>query len=75
MTDAPPTIAFAIAGWHETVWIALTLAGVNQLQVKVSNIDNAYITALCTEKIWTVLGLNLAPMLGSVQSLFVCGTA
>ena len=36
--------------------IALTLAGLNNLQVKVSDIENAYITAPCTEKIWTVLG-------------------
>jgi len=28
----------------------------NDLQVKVSDIENAYITAPCTEKIWTVLG-------------------
>jgi hypothetical protein len=28
----------------------------NDLQVKVSDIENAYITAPCSEKIWTVLG-------------------
>ncbi len=41
---------------RKTVRIALTLAGLNNLQVNVSDIENAYITAPCTEKIWTVLG-------------------
>ena len=56
MTDAPPTITYASVVSRETVRIALTLAGLNDLQVKVSDIENAYITAPCTEKIWTVLG-------------------
>jgi hypothetical protein len=56
MTDAPATITFVSVVSRETVRIALTLAGLNNLQVKVSDIENAYITAPCTEKIWTVLG-------------------
>ena len=56
MTDAPATTTFASMVSHETVRIALTLTGLNDLQVKVSDIENAYITAPCTEKIWTVLG-------------------
>jgi len=40
----------------ETVRIALTLAVLNDLEVKVGNIMNAYITAPVTENIWTVLG-------------------
>ncbi len=56
MTDAPATTTFASVVSCETVRIALTLAGLNDLQVKVADIENAYITAPCTEKIWTVLG-------------------
>ncbi len=56
MTDAPATTTFASIVSCETVQIALTLTGLNDLQVKVSDIENAYITALCTEKIWTILG-------------------
>jgi hypothetical protein len=55
MTDAPATTTFASVVSRKTVQIALTLAGLNDLQVKVSDIENAYITAPCTEKIWTVL--------------------
>ncbi len=45
MTDAPATTTFASVVSRETVQIALTLAGLNDLQVKVSDIENAYITA------------------------------
>ncbi len=56
MTDAPATTTFVSVVSRETVRIALTLAGLNDLQVEVSDIENAYITAPCSEKIWTVLG-------------------
>jgi hypothetical protein len=56
MTDAPATTTFASVVSRETMQIALILAGLNNLQVKVSDIENVYITAPCTEKIWTVLG-------------------
>ena len=58
MTDAPATITFASIVSRETVHIALTLAGLNKLQAKVSDIENAYIAALCAEKIWMVSGPN-----------------
>jgi hypothetical protein len=51
MTDAPATTTFASIVSCETMRITLTLAGLNDLQVKVSDIENAYITAPCTEKI------------------------
>ena len=41
---------------RESVRIALTLAALNDLEVKSSDIKNAYLTAPNTEKIWTVLG-------------------
>ncbi len=61
MTNAPPTITFASVVSWEMVRIAITLGGLNNLQVKVGDIENAYITAPCTEKVWTVLG----PQFGS----------
>jgi hypothetical protein len=71
MTNAPPTITFASVVLHKTVRIALTLAGLNKLQVKVSDIENAYITAPCTEKIWTVLGPEFCSNAGK-QAIIVC---
>jgi hypothetical protein len=38
------------------VIIALTLAALNDLDVKMADIENAYLTAPITEKVWTVLG-------------------
>ena len=41
---------------RESVRIALTLAALNDLEVKTADIENAYLTAPVSEKIWTVLG-------------------
>jgi Reverse transcriptase (RNA-dependent DNA polymerase) len=41
---------------RESVRIALTLAALNDLEVKTSDIENACLTAPVAEKIWTVLG-------------------
>ena len=41
---------------RDKVGIYLTLAALNYLPVKVADIQNAYITAPVTEKIWTVIG-------------------
>ena len=55
-TNIPATITYASVVSCETVRIALTLAALNDLEVKVADIQNAYITHPVTEKIWTVLG-------------------
>jgi hypothetical protein len=55
-TDAPPTITYASVVSRETVRIALLMAALNNLEVKVGDVLNAYITAPITEKVWTVLG-------------------
>jgi hypothetical protein len=41
---------------RESVRIALTLAALNELGVKMADIEKDYLTAPITEKIWTVLG-------------------
>ena len=56
MTEAPAAITYASVVSRETVRIALTLAALNDLEVKVGDVMNAYITAPCSEKIWTKLG-------------------
>jgi len=38
------------------VHIALLLAALNDVEVKTADIENAYITTLRSEKIWTVPG-------------------
>jgi len=45
----------------ETVRLALAIAALNDLEVKVGNVLNAYITAPVKEKVWTVLGPEFGP--------------
>ncbi len=56
LTQAPATITYASVVSHETVRLALTFASLNDLEVKVGNVSNAYITTPVKEKVWTVLG-------------------
>ena len=41
---------------RESIRIALTLAALNNLSVKVGDIMNVHVTASVREKVWTVLG-------------------
>jgi hypothetical protein len=54
-TDTPHTMTYAVVS-RESVCIALTLAALNDLDVKMADIENAYLLAPITEKVWTVLG-------------------
>ena len=55
VTKAPATMTYASVVGRDTVKIALLLVAPNNLNVKVNDVLNAYITAPMTEKIWTVL--------------------
>ena len=61
MTDTPAIMTYASIVSRETVHIALTVAALNDLEVKTSDIQNAYLTAPCEEKIWTTLGPEFGP--------------
>jgi hypothetical protein len=56
MTKALAAITYASVVSRETILIALLMTALNDLNVKVRNVLNAYITAPITEKVWTVLG-------------------
>ncbi len=56
LTQVPVTITYASVVSRETVRLALTFASLNDLEVKVGNVLNAYITAPVKEKVWTILG-------------------
>ena len=60
-TEAPATRTYASVVSRETVHMALTITTLNDLEVKVGDVLNAYITALITEKVWTVLGPEFGP--------------
>ena len=62
-TVAPTTLTYTSVISRESFHIALTLATLNDLEVKTSDIQNAYLIAPCLEKIWTTLGSELSPNL------------
>ena len=70
MTDTPAIMTYASVVSRETVHIALTVTALNDLEVKTSDIQNAYLTAPCEEKIWTTLGPEFGPDNGK-QALIV----
>ena len=55
MTDTLKCMIYSSVVGRETVRIALTIAALNDLQVKAGDVMNAYVRAPCSEKIWTVL--------------------
>ena len=68
-TVAPPTLTYMGVLSQDSVRIALTLAVFNDMEVKTSDIQNEYLTAPCSEKIWTTLGSELCPDLAGKKSL------
>ena len=56
MTAAGTVVIYASVVLRETVCIALTIAALNDLEVKCGDVLNSYITAPVKEKIWTYLG-------------------
>ncbi len=63
-TEAPATLTYASVVSRETVRLALTIAALNDFEVKVGDVLNAYITAPVKEKVWTVLGPEFGPDAG-----------
>jgi hypothetical protein len=55
-TDTPHAMTYASVVSREAVRIALTLAALNDLDVKMADIENAHLMAPLTEKVWSVLG-------------------
>ena len=63
MTETPATLTYSSVVLHDSVWIALRIAALNDLQVMSCDIQNAYLMADCREMIWTYAG----PDFGSEQ--------
>ena len=60
-TDQPNVPTYASVVSRETVRIALTYAALNDLEVKGSDIRNAFLAAPCEEKVYTILGPEFGP--------------
>ena len=55
-TTAPDSITYSSVVSRDSVRIALTIAALNDLDILACYIQNAYLTALCRENIWTRAG-------------------
>jgi hypothetical protein len=62
--EAPAVLTYASVVSRETVRIALTIAALNDLEVRGADIENAYITAPNRERVWTLLGPEWGPDAG-----------
>ena len=69
-TEPPGTITYASIVSRESVCIALTLAALNGLEVKTSDIQNAFLAVPPTEKILTICGPEFGPDAGK-QAILV----
>ena len=67
MTEVPESlITYSSVVSRDSVRIALTIAGLNGLKVMACDIQNAYLTADCREKVWTVAGPEFGSEAGTV---------
>ena len=56
MTETPKCMTYSSVVGRQTVRISLTIAALNDLNLKAGDVMNAYVTAPCSEQIQTVLG-------------------
>ncbi len=75
-TKAPATITYASVVSPETMHLALTFVSLNDLEVKVGDVLNAYITTPVKEKVWIILGPEFGHDIGKsaimVRALYGC---
>ena len=67
MTDTPNTLTYSSVVSRDSVRIALTIVALNDLSVMACDIQNAYLTAECREKIWTRAGPEFGSESGSIM--------
>ena len=79
MTKALASIKYASMVPRETVRIALMIAALNDLEVSLGKILNAYVQSPMTEKVWTTLhpefGKDVKKMAVIVRALYVLKSA
>ena len=66
-TTTPSSITYSSVVSRDSVRIALTIAALNGLKVLGCDIQNAYLTAKCQEKIWTIAGPEFGSDSGKIM--------
>ena len=67
MTNIPNTLTYSSVISRDSVHIALTIVALNELSVMACDLQNAYLTADCREKIWTHAGPEFGSESGSIM--------
>ena len=67
MTDTPNTLTYSSVVSRDSIRIALTIAALNELSLMACDIQNAYLTAECRERIWTRAGPEFGSESGSIM--------
>ena len=62
-TDPPKALTYSSVVSRESVRIAMLVAGLNDLDIRLADIGNAYLTAPTTEKCYVVAGDEFRPYL------------
>mmetsp|Transcript_2969 Transcript_2969/g.4278 ORF Transcript_2969/g.4278 Transcript_2969/m.4278 type:complete len:93 (+) Transcript_2969:2448-2726(+) len=72
MLETPPILTYSGVVSRETVRIVLTMAALNDLEVKASDMQNAFLTSPISELVHTVLGPEFGPDKGKKPLFFAC---
>ena len=73
--ETPAALTYASLVSRDSVSIALTIAALKNLKVLPCDIQNAYLTAKCREKIWTIAGPEFGSDVGKLMIVVraLCG--
>jgi hypothetical protein len=71
MTQPPAAVTYARVVSRESVRIGFLIAALNDLNILSADIENAYLTSTCEERIYTVLGPDFGPNRQGKKSLVV----
>ena len=67
LTETPSSLTYSSVVSRDSVRIALLIAALNGLKISACDIQNAYLTANCREKIWFVAGPELGSEEGTIM--------
>jgi hypothetical protein len=71
VTETPASLTYQSVVSRESVRIAFLIAALNDLDICSADIQNAYITAPCRERIWTTCGPEFGPQLQGRKAVIV----
>ena len=66
-TETPAALTYSSVVSRDSMRIALTIAALNDLSVLACDVQNAYLTAKCREKVWTRAGPEFGSDAGKIM--------